>query len=588
VRGVRIPLQEKFAILAHPKAPILSRKTPREASLIVEQLAQDMASGHYDTVGEAYDLIREAAFVNLHFFLKNIAGHSGPYNDLNDDLHLDMCNFRQSKWCMAPGARAFGFVHRGGYKSTIFSHGADQWEIIRWPNIRISLRNAIFDRASQFLGFITATFHDNELAKVVLPEYWVENPRSQGCNAFEFMCPARDRFFGEPTVKAGAASGSVEGDHFDVSNPDDLAGGDDLDLEHRANINMEKKKRWFATNQDALLVNPRRSRIVGVGTRWGPDDFYQPIFEDAVDVMGFRPEWFKPVPNGKWTIYYRMSMENGKPTNPELYDESYLARKAKDDPWYFLTQLQNSPYAVGLTEFSRLEVPMGRAIPATLEYEDGRVERDTVLVRDASMDPEQGDPFVRLSQCHVLGVVDPAVTDKGILAKACRSAAEIWAMDREGYSYFVDGRVGHFNIFQLFEAIFDLAKVYEGMLSAFYFERNGFQKVLGPLLYKEREERNVWVDFDSILSEGEKEAKIRSILGRELMNHKLVVCQGVYTEFQEEKLVFPQSRYRMDVLDAAQMGISALVKPRGPEEGEDPVSSADMKWIRSRSKVTGY
>jgi len=36
------------------------------------------------------------------------------------------------------------------------------------------------------------------------------------------------------------------------------------------------------------------------------------------------------------------------------------------------------------------------------------------------------------------------------------------------------------------------------------------------------------------------------------------------------------------------MGISALVKPRGPEEGEDPVSSADLKWIRSRSKVTGY
>ena len=72
----------------------------------------------------------ELGYVSLFFFLKYIAGSAGPYNEINEDLHLEMCNFRQSDYCMNPGAHAACFVPRGFLKSTIMTHGGATWELL--------------------------------------------------------------------------------------------------------------------------------------------------------------------------------------------------------------------------------------------------------------------------------------------------------------------------------------------------------------------------------------------------------------------------------------------------------------------------
>ena len=71
-----------------------------------------------------------------------------------------------------------------------------------------------------------------------------------------------------------AISGSGEGYHYDLIDLDDPVGLGDLNAERRSNVDMEKKKQWFSTNKEALLID-RSSRICVKGTRFGIDDFYQ-------------------------------------------------------------------------------------------------------------------------------------------------------------------------------------------------------------------------------------------------------------------------------------------------------------------------
>lgn len=94
-----------FLITPHPLAPTLS--TAPDAGLIVSQLITDVSSGHVALGSEeTRTLLAEAGLVSLWFFLKFIAGFNGPFDKLNTGLHRDMCNFRQSPHCMAPGVRA--------------------------------------------------------------------------------------------------------------------------------------------------------------------------------------------------------------------------------------------------------------------------------------------------------------------------------------------------------------------------------------------------------------------------------------------------------------------------------------------------
>src|SRR5208337_2753754 len=95
-------------------------------------LFADISGDHPSTgVRSTLDMMRQAGLVNLWFFLKVIAGAYGPYSELNDELNLDMANWRQSDACMAPGARFLALMPRGFRKSTVFTHGAATWIVTR-------------------------------------------------------------------------------------------------------------------------------------------------------------------------------------------------------------------------------------------------------------------------------------------------------------------------------------------------------------------------------------------------------------------------------------------------------------------------
>jgi hypothetical protein len=156
----------RVQIVPHPNAPLFTNES---APILLEHLAQEASSSDMQMTPELRELLREAGYVSLWFFLKYIAGYSGPFDLLNDDLHVEMCNFRQD--LLKPGSRGALFLPRGHYKSTIVTEGATAWELLRAPWMRIRITNAIAEKAQDFLKSVKAIFEANDLVRALYPEY---------------------------------------------------------------------------------------------------------------------------------------------------------------------------------------------------------------------------------------------------------------------------------------------------------------------------------------------------------------------------------------------------------------------------------
>ena len=243
---IRVSAPGEFFLRPHPRAPTFAKESKKNALLIVRQLVNEVSVGRFPTNEKFVGLLAELGFVSLFFFLKFIAGSAGPYNELNDDLHLEMCNFRQSDYCMSPGAHAACFVPRGFLKSTIMTHGGVTWELLRLPNLTTLIANAVLDNAVDFKRNIMRTFDSNDLFADLYPDY-KQTPNAPLWNEKVMVLPNRSRYRTEANVTAIGATGAGEGKHFDMLVLDDLVGLEDLDAEHMGNMDMEHKIQWFKT-----------------------------------------------------------------------------------------------------------------------------------------------------------------------------------------------------------------------------------------------------------------------------------------------------------------------------------------------------
>jgi hypothetical protein len=572
------PKDIPFVIAPHESAPILSEAL--DAGKIIDQLYDVAMSGKISTANEEIrQLLREAGIVNLWFFLRVIAGYTGPYNQITPHLHMDMCNFRQSSYCMDDGARGAFLIPRNHYKSTVATHGASAWEIIRFPNIRIRIVNAILDNARKFMRNIARTFDSNEFLAWLYPEF-VPQGRSPRWNEDELVIPARTRYFPEPTVQIGGATGASESAHHNLIVIDDIAGLDDLTSERGGNAQMTAKINWFKTNRDTLLEDQNTSRIVFVGTRYSLDDPGELIVNNLRKVVGFQDPDLDTKPDGEWTLYYRQAIEHGKVIFPEKHNLRALQRIAEDDWWTYITQYMNKPQATGLVEFRDIGVRK-----CSIAYLTERGQWVIIKKLDQNFD-EDVDPIVSLAECDVIMAVDPAGTDTGINAKTSKTAIELWARDWQGNNYLLWMKAGYYSPMQMFDYIFEGQRKFEGHVRGVAVESNAMQRILLPLLRKEGRERFQYINPIPVPSAGDKDARIRNNLGRELQRGTIWLCEGYGTDFIEEKNLFPQSKWKKDVLDAAEKAMVTLRRPEEPGASER-FEEEDLYEYESEN-VTGY
>ena len=551
-----------YAIRPHKEAPAFPNFASAQTTIV--DMMNDIASGSFMLSRDTLDLWRQLGLVNLWFFLKVIAGSSGPYSEINDDVNLDMCNWRQSDSCMGEGARWIALMPRGFRKSTIFSHGANTWELTRDGNQRIRLVNAIISRAEDFKHLSQRTIDSNPFYAALYGNagFVDKNGRAYPCrvpliggkhwNEEEMVMPTREKFAIEPSIKSGGVTGAGEGDHHSLLNIDDPVGLDAIDWQYQSTVMMENAKKWMNTNLNALLVSPIRDRVGVVGTRYGEDDCYKKFVGDAKEVIGSNDEDLVPVPDGKWSVYYRTVRENGKIILPEVIDEKTLANM---DPWTRALQYENKPRNAGLNEFIKYETKQARLI-----YDESNA-RMLVSFFD---DEQQRATTMNLGGLTGVISVDPASTDEHIRLTTSRTSVGVTFMDSRNRAFRVWNKVGYLGMADTFDYIFEAWRAFPGLITATLFETNAMQKGLYQLLEKEQEERRTYINLQPVTSKGDKKARIRSVVGWYYAQGLVYATPEASFELNQEKDAFPSPK--LDVLDEFEKSLSWISRPATDEE----------------------
>ena len=576
-----------FAIRPHPEAPAFT--DAESGGKALTDLYGDVTSAHPTIDARStLDVMRQAGLVNLWFFLKVIAGAYGPYNDLDDTLNLDMCNWRQSDACMAPGSRFIALMPRGFRKSTCFTHGPNTWILTREGERRIRIVNAIVSRAEGFKYLTQKTIDSNPFYAALYGPGWsmpngsaipsrVPIPNSKDWNAETMVMPTRRRIAPEPSIKSAGVTGSGEGDHHTDLAIDDPIGLDAVDWQYQATAMMENAKKWMNTNLNALLITPRQNVIGIVGTRYAQDDCYEPFVADAKEVVGVIDEDVVPVPGGSWSVYYRLVQEEGEMIAPEIIDAKQLA---KMDSWTAALQYWNKPRKSGINEFVKYVVK-----PCKLFY-DNQSGLYLLSFRD-----ELSDAVRTLNVASLTGVIstDAAAKDRDVSVLTSRTSVAVHFMDSENRDFRVWCKVGYMSMDQTFDAIFAAWNTFPGLIEATLFETNAMQKGIYQLLEKEQERRKIWINLHEAPAKGDKVARIRAVVGWYFAQGLIYATPEAAIELAQEKDAFPSKH--LDVLDETEKALSWLKRPPNDEEvemAEEMDIEAQLELAENSDNLYGY
>ena len=554
-------------ISPHIKAPLFSRP---DAYLVFQQIIQEMSSGRFPTTENFRQILRQAGFVNLWFFAKYIAGFAGEYDKLDDDVHVDMCNFRQS--LDTPGVKGAMFLPRGVGKSKIVTETGSAWDLLRNTLERIRISNAIADFAQDFMLSIKAIFDSNELFSWLYPEY-VPPPNMKRWNDTEIVLPNRLKHSRMASVEYGGVGGAAASHHFTTHICDDPISEQSLNSMRSSNALMEHTRHWFWTNAPSLLDDTLNCRTIVVGTRYAVDDLYDDILKKTLTFDGYPIRGFRPKADGQWRVYYRKIIEDGRIIFPEKHSQQSLDEMAKNDYWTFVTQYLNDPLEAGLAEFVKYHVRL-----ADLDFHDD----------EWWLSWQEGETLWHepLSDFDVIMAIDPAATERYITAKTSRSAVGCLATHWSGAKFFIDLRVGFVDPTMMFKWVFEMADRWKKYLRATYIESNAGFKVLGPLLQREANENGIWIGLQPFAAVGEKVARIRSDLDPEFSKKRIFTLEAFHGEITAETEAFPQSSKR-DILDMMSAASRMSIQPASPEERA--AADDDDEWFRKqRHNQAGY
>ena len=562
-------------IAPHPWAKTYARES--NPQLVLKQVIQEVASGNFPTDNEAFRvLLRDTGFVSLWFYLKFICGSAGPYDKINTDLHVDMCNFRQR--CLKPGIKGFVLVPRASYKSTVISHGANSWELLRDPDITIGCTSQIAERAQGFVKLTISNYTENEFHKWLYPEYG-----KIGRSEDEFVLSNRTKRRDQPSLRWITAGGATAGIHVDLFNPDDIVGEDLLNSDRSSGADMYRLTNWLHGNLRTLVVSWGSSRVVGAGTRYALDDPYERIMQHTREQVGYWDEVDYPVdPKGEWTTYYRPALQGQESIFPEAYSVESLDQMAETDPWLRATQYDNNPLKAGTSDF-------GTYNPGDCKVRWDDAREDYVIEFDDGT-------AIALAKCDVVAGGDPSGGGKAKGPRASKNAAAVIAHTPDGRVAIIDAQSGFVEPTRFFEWLLDFDRKYGARMRGPYVEATGGFVAVVKLLRREANERKVRPPIP-IPPIGDKEATIRSTYQPLLAKGKLFIESRIRGLVLAELKVFPS--IRMDLLDAIKL---AIYKSRRPVDNEDSenwddddddehVSRAEREArIRdsNRSPVTGY
>ncbi len=211
--------------------------------------------------------LREACRSNLKFLCKEMLGMS----KWDDALHNDIASFFE-----ASGDNKLILIPRGHLKTSLAVGWIIQ-QLLRNPNHRILLRNAVWDRARQTLGQIQRYLEDGPLPLlfgkfVNQKSYWTKD----GCT----ITHRKSKVSKEPSLTTAGLETSLTGSHFSIIVDDDL-------VDQQNSATKEQIQKVISVYNDSFNLLDRGGQHLVIGTRWNQRDLYGHILStDLATVNG--------------------------------------------------------------------------------------------------------------------------------------------------------------------------------------------------------------------------------------------------------------------------------------------------------------
>jgi len=562
-------------VTPHPLAPFFN--VP-DAQLAFEQVLAEVAGGNYPANEAFLSIFRQAALVNLFFFLKYIASFSAPFDKLERNLHGEVCNARQM--ALEPGARYALVLPRSSFKSTTWTPGGTAWEVWRDRNLRVGIFSFPADRSQDFMAQVRAIFENNLLLHELDPSVVPPKGRGARWNDSELVMPGRTMDFVEASVTAYTAGGATQGIHLDLANFDDVVGDSMLNANRGATADMISMTNWVDDNQNVVLQNPMTARIVFPFTRYSPQDPGEKIMLHSRRHLG---NWYNVADKyprdeeGLWTTYYRSARKpDGESIFPSQYSTQFLNKLQKEKPATYQLNYANDPFIPEVVEFATYGVK-----PAELVWDDVLEMWFISFPNEKTRTP--------LAGCCLIQALDPAATDHFVSVRTSRTAHVILARTAQDRYVFLRAHAGFVKTTEWFDWLWGAKKRFGDMLGGAYAELVAGFRSLESIVADEVIRRNEGIGFEAVGALGDKDVTIRNILQPVLEAGQVYAVEDAAIEIEKELAVFPAGSYK-DILDAMKIAVKKSWKPSSDEEleDEDERERREDAYVGGRSRTTGY
>jgi len=337
--------------------------------------------------------LREKGKEDLFFLAKAILG----FHEMDKKIHKPICDELQN---FASNTRVTVELPRTWFKSTMVSISYSIWRAINDLEIRLLIVQNTYDNACKKLSAIKDVFEKNQLFRALYPDIL---PNKQCRWSGECLELNRNRAHPEGTFEAAGVGTATTSRHYDVIIEDDTISPkkDDMSglVQQPTKMDMEKAIGWHKLCHP-MLLHPRESQVVIVGTRWAERDLLGYVYENFPDYKNFRMVACEK--NGQPCTLE----EGGIPTWPERFSEEVLIELARvEGPYMYACLYLGTPTAAINQVFKRSWVRYFSKIPqgcyactavdlASAEKEESS-DPDFNVVMTSVIEPKSGRIFIQ-------------------------------------------------------------------------------------------------------------------------------------------------------------------------------------------------
>lgn len=495
----------------------------------------------------AKELIDELK-TSLFYFDKMILN----YNDLAENVHLELCEFIDERY-IEPNENVIKpfklmLLPRGSFKSSAVTVGFVVYSIINNPDIRILIANEKLDNAKRFLSEIKGHFEANQK----ITNYYGNYVSKFGWREDSIVVSQRTKNLKEPTVSCAGVEVVKVGMHYDLIIMDDLVS----DLNTGTREQMDKVKDFYRL---ALSLLEPNGKIIVIGTRWHYDDLYAHLMENESHRFN---KYIRGAYNPDGSLWFPQRLTK------EFLDDQRLSQRG----YIFACQYLNNPIDDEEAIFKK----------SWIKYFSLRTDGTLVPQeeQETHLDKAKKTKY-KINECNVFIHIDPATSEQkwsdytGIVVTAVDPEENVYVLEAERKKIILPDLIKH---------IFKLYDKYSPNVRKILIEEQATLSIIKYPLFEEQKKRGKFLPIHEIthMWKIKKEDRIASMQQR--FQFGTIFINVNTPDIEDELLRFPKGQHD-DIIDALSFGIPFWKKSRLMKVSQLPANC--FKAIMDKKKNKG-